>query len=184
MTDIVPTTTELQAKHAFEVEQRVHQLVKIIRQAWVELSADLYEFFDQRLWEHLGHDSFDAWLAAPEVEISRRWAYEYINLYRQLVVLQEVPPEDLYQLEPSKLQVVLPAVRRNQVPVKQALADVESLSRSDLRDRYVGQAAISSGVGKAPDITSHLEATHEPDHVRCPTCGQRTTREVIEGSAA
>jgi hypothetical protein len=184
MTDLVPTTTELQAKHAWEVEQRVHLLVRAMRQAWVDLAADLYEIFTENLWQHLGHDSFEAWLAAPEVELSRRWVYELINIYRQLVVLREVPVQDLYPLEPSKLQQILPAVRRNQVPVKQALADVESLSRSDLRDRYVGQAAIPSGVGKAPDITSHLEATHEPDHVRCPTCGQRTTREVIEGSAA
>jgi hypothetical protein len=155
-----------------------------MRQAWVDLAADLYEIFTERLWEHLGHDSFEAWIASPEVEISKRWAYEHINLYRQLVVLKEIPAQDLYPLEPSKLQTVVPAIRRNQVSIKQALADVETLSRGDLRDRYVGQAAISSSAGRAPDITSHLEATHEPDHVRCPTCGQRTTREVIEGSAA
>jgi hypothetical protein len=79
--------SEVQATHAWEVEQRILATARILREAWVDLARDLYEFFTQSLWRDLGHFSFDEWAETPSVGFGRRWAYEHIRIYRELVVL-------------------------------------------------------------------------------------------------
>jgi hypothetical protein len=118
--------SEVQATHAWEVEQRILATARILREAWVDLARDLYEFFTQSLWRDLGHFSFDEWAETPSVGFGRRWAYEHIRIYRELVVLRDVEPDRLRTLEPSKVQQVLPAISRKAVSVDRALADVES----------------------------------------------------------
>jgi hypothetical protein len=116
--------SEVQATHAWEVEQRILATARILREAWVDLARDLYEFFTQSLWRDLGHFSFDEWAETPSVGFGRRWAYEHIRIYRELVVLRDVEPDRLRALEPSKVQWVLPAISRKAVSVDRALADV------------------------------------------------------------
>lgn len=182
MTEIVHAEpTEVQAKHAYEVESRVKDAIFQIRGAWVLLARDLYEFFSDQLWQKLGHDSFEAWLASPDIELSRRWVYELIAQYRELVVLRDVEPERLQSLEPSKVQLVLPAIRRKQVTIGAALADVETLSRNDLRERYGPQGAgtTRTAAGSAPDTSTRYDAEAEPMFVRCHVCGSRVRQEDI-----
>jgi hypothetical protein len=93
--------SEVQATHAWEVEQRILATARILREAWVDLARDLYEFFTQSLWRDLGHFSFDEWAETPSVGFGRRWAYEHIRIYRELVVLRDVEPDRLRTLEPS-----------------------------------------------------------------------------------
>jgi hypothetical protein len=173
--------SEVQATHAWEVEQRILATARILREAWVDLARDLYEFFTQSLWRDLGHFSFDEWAETPSVGFGRRWAYEHIRIYRELVVLRDVEPDRLRTLEPSKVQQVLPAISRKAVSIDRALADVESLSRNDLRERYAprGAGSTQTAAGSVPDDSTGYEATAEPARVPCPTCGSYVTEAQI-----
>jgi hypothetical protein len=129
---------EAAAAYAWQVQQRVVAAKTTIYEAWVDMASGLYEFSSEQLWRTLGHDSFEAWLADPVIDLSRSW---------------------VFTLNPSKLQDVLPVVRKRALPVGNVLADVESLSRGDLRERY-----RSGGTG-----------TTQGAKARCPTTPPTTT---------
>lgn len=183
--DVLPpeggTPEEVAARHAYEVEQRIKGVVWQLRAAWATLARDLYEFSNASLWRDLGYDSFEEWLAGPDIEIGRRWCYELISVYREFVVKREVPLESLAEIEPSKLQEILPAIRRDQVNLETALSDAKALSKSDIRERYGsgGAGTTQTARGSAPDTGTGYDAGHEPAMVICPTCGHRVREEDI-----
>jgi hypothetical protein len=76
-------------------------------------------------------------------------------------------------------------ILRKAVSIDRALADVESLSRNDLRERYAprGAGSTQTAVGSAPDDSTGYEATAEPARVRCPTCGSYVTEAQITRGA-
>jgi hypothetical protein len=132
----------------------------------------------EQLWKTLGHDSFEAWLADPVIDLSRSWVFTLVSVYSELVVLQKVPEESLRGLNPSKLQDVLPVVRKRALPVGNVLADVESLSRGDLRERYRsgGTGTTQGANGSVPDDSTHYDAEREPQFVRCPVASRQRGR--------
>lgn len=132
----VSSPEERAAKKAYEVEAKIKKGVGAIREVWVALAAFLHEFHGAKMWEHLGHDKFEEWLGTPEIGLGRSQVYALIEAYEELVVKREVEQSVLADLEATKLAVVLPALRRGEVELEQALADCEALSRSALREKY------------------------------------------------
>lgn len=130
------TPEERAAKKAFRVEAKIKKGVGAIRQVWIALAGYLHEFYTERMWEHLGHDRFEEWLGTPEIGLGRSQVYALIAAYEELVVKREVEEAVLAELEATKLAVVLPALRRGDVELEEALADCEALSRSALRQKY------------------------------------------------
>lgn len=130
------TPEERAAKKAFDVEEKVKKGLGAIREVWIALAAYLHEFHKEKMWEHLGHDRFEDWLGSPEIGLGRSQVYASIEAYEELVVKRDVDPAVLADLEATKIGVVLPALRRGEVDLDQALADCEALSRSALREKY------------------------------------------------
>lgn len=130
------TPEERAAKRAFKVEEKIKKGVGAIRQVWIALAGYLHEFYSERMWEHLGHDRFEEWLGTPEIGLGRSQVYALIEAYEELVVKREVEESVLAELEATKLAVVLPALRKGEVELEEALADCEALSRSELREKY------------------------------------------------
>jgi hypothetical protein len=95
MADVVPRADEIAARHAYEVQGRIKETQRRIKEAWIDLARDLYEFSSDRLWKDLGYSSFEEWAADPDIDIGRRWAYELITLYKSLVIQHEIAPERL-----------------------------------------------------------------------------------------
>ena len=168
MTDIEPIPhdpthpTEGVAATAYRAEQRIKGLIRVMNAAWTELAESLYQFSQQELWRDLGYNTFGEWCATPEIGIGRRQAYYYLEIWRELIVNRDVDPGDLKRADQTKWTEVLPAVRRGNVTVEEAISDAESLPREDLRLKY---AEIGSGPEKG------LDALREPAWVVCPTCG-------------
>lgn len=164
-----------QAEVAHKIETRIKQTARAMRTHWIRMAEDLFRFQQMEMWRHLGHDSFDAWLADPEVALERRWTYQLIATWRELVVRRNVDPVKLERVEPSKVQEVLPAIRRGYIDIEEGLADAESLSRTDLRQRYgpQGIGTQASPNGAKPDTSTRYDAGAEPQYVRCPTCNSR-----------
>ncbi len=168
MSDIEPIPhdpthpTEGVAATAYRAEQRIKGLIRVMNAAWTELAESLYQFSQQELWRDLGYNTFGEWCASPEIGLSRRQVYYYLEVWRELIVERGVSPDDLKRAGSAKWTEVLPAVRRGEVTVEEAISDAESLPREDLRQKYHD---IGSGREQG------LEATREPAWVKCPTCG-------------
>lgn len=130
------TPEERAAKKAYEVESKIKTGTGAIKQVWIALAGHLHEFYTGRMWEPLGHDKFETWLGAPELGLKRSQTYQLIEVYEEFVVKRDVTQEDLAGLDMSKLAVVLPALKKDEVELEEALADCEELSRSSLREKY------------------------------------------------
>lgn len=133
---------EREAKKAFEVEAKIKKGVGAIREVWVALAAYLHEFHQGKMWEHLGYNRIEDWLGTPEIGLGRSQVYALIEAYEELVVKRGVEPEQLGGMEATKIAVVLPALRRGDVDLEEALADCEALSRSALREKYGQQVSV------------------------------------------
>lgn len=130
------TPEERAAKKAFTVEEKIKKGVGAIRHVWIALAGHFHEFYTEQMWVPLGHDKFEEWLGDPDVGLGRSQTYALIEVYEELVVKREVDPDELGNFDASKLAVILPALKRGEVGVDDALADVESLSRSALKEKY------------------------------------------------
>lgn len=176
------TPTELEARAAFELEQRIKLTLGRTRLHWADLAGDLYTFQTTHAYAQLGYETFEEWLASPDIDIKRRWVYELLSIWKHVIIDAGVDPEQLRDLEPSKVQDVMVAIRRKQVDPQRALADARSLSRQDLRQLYgpQGDSTTSTPAGAAPDDTPHYDAEAEPQWMRCPTCGSRVREEQLQ----
>lgn len=147
-------------ERASVLDRDIRRCCQGIRRVWVHLAADLHEVHDNRAWEVLGYDSFEAWLADPEIDLHPRHVYRMIQVYRELVIDRKVPLGALETAEVTKVSVVLPALREGKVSAEEALSDAATLSRSDLQERYAG------------DPSAPLDAGQEAELCQCPTCGK------------
>lgn len=168
-----PVTTQSgEVDRAHEVEKNIKKGCHAIRGLWVVLAGYLYEFFEGKMWKSLGHETFNEWLATPEIDLARSQVYALVEAYRELVVERGVVPEELSGLDVTKIAVVLPALRAGAVSLEEALSDCETLSRSDLREKYGQQLPEKTGGeggSKTPPAGPPLE--------ECETCGRMVEAE-------
>lgn len=139
------TPEERAAKKAFAVETKIKKGVGAIRHVWIALAAHFYEFYTEQMWVPLGHDKFEEWLGDPDIGLGRSQVYALKEVYEELIVKRHVDPEELGNLDASKIGAVLPAIRRGDVEVEDALADCAALSRSALKEKY-GKATPAARV--------------------------------------
>lgn len=172
MNEITTTEpTEVQAGAAFEIGERIRTNVRNMRTLWIKLAEDLYKFHELQMWKDLGYTGFEEWLASPDIDLERRWVYELIGMWRELVVKRQVDPTALEPVQVSKVREVLPAIRRGFVDIDEALSDCETLGRDDIRQKYSGAGAGTTG---QPNSTNgNLDALTEPEYALCHACGNR-----------
>lgn len=137
------------AETAHELRQRVRTYLAQDRAGWVPLAAALHAVHEHEAWRDLAADSFSDWIAQEDIGRSR--GYLLVSVWDTFGAL-ELVGTDL-----SKFALVVGPVRRGDVTPEDALADVRTLSRSDLRAKY------------------GAEETEEEVEL-CPTCGQAMPR--------
>ena len=153
------------AVRAHTLDTTIKDSLTRMRAEWVRMAEALYEFRDIHGWKALGCETMEEWLAGPEIGLSRRYVFQLIDAYRTLVIDHQVPAAQLEDYEVTKIREVLPAIRREEVTVAEALADVRALARSDLERRYRS--------GEHRDGGTQLDAGREPVWETCQACGSR-----------
>jgi hypothetical protein len=163
------TEEEQQAliQQAFDLERKiVSSVTKLTQDAW-ELAALLYEFQEMRGWTLLGHETIYDWLGQPEVGLKRTEFESKVRMFRDLVIVKQVPAESLSGVEPSKALEILPAVMKGDVEVDDALDAAKTLSKSDLRERF--STPRINDHGQAADGSTPLAPERET-LAKCPMC--------------
>lgn len=154
---------------AFDLERKIKAAAAKVHESWWDLSQALYEFHDRGYWSALGYESLDEFLAQPELGISRSQFFQMTKLWRDLVVVKQLPAENLKALEPSKVREVAPSIMRGEVKVEDALDDAASLSFRDVKEKYRLEERAKHG--QAPDDSTPLDADKEPERRKCDKCG-------------
>lgn len=176
-TELTEEQKEELAHQAFELERKIRARVDAGRQAWWDLAEVLYEFHEVRGWELLGYDTLEEFLGQPEIGMSRRSFFRAVQVWRDLAVVKKLPTSDLKEVEPSKAVEVRPAIMSGSVKPEKALDDAKELSVRDVVEKYRPSAIARHG--QQPNGSSKLDASKEPERVRCPTCRQWTTEDQI-----
>lgn len=166
----VELTDQDRADAAFTLELGIKAAAVQVHASWWTLSQLLYAFHEGGYWSDIGYDTLDEFLAQPELGISRSQFFQMTRTWRDLVVVRNVEPKELEAVEPSKAKEVLPAIRRGDVEVEDALDDAKGLGARDLREKYRPQRQHKHK--QAPDDSTVLEADDEPVRVQCEVCGQ------------
>lgn len=137
------------AETAHELRSRVRTYLEQDRAGWVPLAAALHALHEHEAWRELGAESFSEWMAEEDIGRSRG--------YLLVAVWEAFSGHELTGTDSTKFIWVLGPVRRGELTPEDALADVRTLSRTDLRAKYASQ--------------------DEPEEVElCPTCGQPMPR--------
>ena len=131
-----------QADEAWALHQHLVGLAKSDSINEIDSGGDLWVMFENKYYKTLGYETFESYLASPEVGISRATAYKRKSVYKRFVVELGCKPEKLHAAGVQKLSVIQKYVDEDNVDAWIVLA--ESLSRSDLKDaladRFPGTA--------------------------------------------
>lgn len=163
---------------AFRLHEDVRALVGTIRTAFLELGTRLRLINDFSLYRELGHETFESYLADPEVQcdLRRTEIYRLIRAARVFVPSVGQPPlpvEAVAALGITKADLLAPAVARADEDERaELLAVARSLSvrdlRSALRERASARTRVSAGCQQSPDPDPEAE----PDEI------ERTARRL------
>jgi hypothetical protein len=134
------------------------------RRALWEVAKQLHEWDLRQGWRWTGnYESLGEWLGDPQVAMTRTTYYRLRDGYRTLVIDRRVDETVVRELDTSKVGVVLRAVRDRDVRVEDAIADVESLSKSDLIEKYNPRAEEPLQNGTPTGGTLSQIATFDDD---------------------
>jgi N6-adenosine-specific RNA methylase IME4 len=106
-------------------------LKKNINSSFWQLVAELKKCRDNRYWEVLGNESWDAYLAQPEIDLAGGTVDNYITVYNAFEE-KNLLTHALVELSIGKLQAITPYLTAENA--EELLLKAKTLSRSDLRD--------------------------------------------------
>jgi hypothetical protein len=116
---------------AWERYVRIKQLMHQSKTLMLVVAAELYEFQKLRQYMPLGYDTFEAFLADPDIDIARRTAYRLIRIYKKYILELGCATDALIEAGPSKLDEMASYVTEENK--MQLLNTASTLSRSDLQ---------------------------------------------------
>jgi hypothetical protein len=129
------------AERCYELEQQIKEHIARGREALWDLGEALHAFNSQNGWTALSYETAAEWLAQPEIGITKTAFYRLVRRHKELRITRQIPMQTLVQLEPSKLDMVLPYVESNEVKMDDAIEDVTTMGARDLKDKYIGTRA-------------------------------------------
>jgi len=130
---------------AYERHRRIVELRDTLERNALELGEALYWFERERGYRVLGYDSFNAYLADPDVNIGRSTAFKFKRVYQLFIYQLECPAAGLLEAGADKLEVIAPHVDESNVD--EWVATAAALSRSDLRKEVAREFGVD---GSAP----------------------------------
>lgn len=158
--DISADEHQDRAEEAFKLDQSIKGALRTGRATLWALAEKLWQFDDVTGWSALNYDSLADWLADPEISMKSSTYYNAVARWRKIVVLRNVDSKRLENLDPTKVDLVLPSIEKQSVKLEDALSDVEVLGARDLREKYIGRKEKAE---PDPPDPPPLEPEDEPD---------------------
>jgi len=122
--------SDLTVQQAHKNFEKIIILVKDISQRWLFLGQLLWENREKGYWEKLGHESFNSFLAAPELGLSPTTHYKFIHLYELYCLKLGFDPKDLVDISYERLMIIKDKI--SPTNKENWISKAKSLSQSDL----------------------------------------------------
>lgn len=136
----VPTAAA--GEGAFALHEVILDFKRHIERNFWSIGSALKLMQESEAYRVLGHDTFNGYIASPELSFSRSWVYRLISVVREAERL-DVKPEEIQDIDKDKLALVLPVATKENVAER--LADARELSRSDVQQLYAGHPEYAHG---------------------------------------
>jgi hypothetical protein len=145
---------EKRANTAHEFEQKIIELKRNIGEnTWV-MAELLSEIHDNAYYKELGYESFPLWLSSPDVDISKRLGYLFVDLYKTYIVERKMKHASLVGTDYTKLWKILPIVRKEPEIADEWIEKAKTLRRPDL-EREIRAYTVSK---RQDEIKKAVEA--------------------------
>ena len=128
---------ERKGRLAFENCQNIIAIKKNIGKDILELALLLIANHDNRYYRVLGYDTWEEFLAIPEISMSRSFAYKIMQVYRIWVEKYNVSQDKLTDIDSEKL--FLAGTQATKEDYEEWLEKAKVLSRSDIRGLIKGE---------------------------------------------
>lgn len=148
---------------SFEIHQKVIEAKQDIERSFIKLGGLLKEIRDQRIYESLGYDTFESYIAQPELAFDRSTVYAIIGVYEDFVLSVQSDIDKLAKIGYAKLNRVRQF--KNQDNFEEWIKKAEVLSLSDLSAEIREAKGITEGGSKIPEPKTV--------NVTCPYCGRK-----------
>jgi hypothetical protein len=139
----------------------------------------------------LGTDylTLNDYLADPEVGITRSTYFRLVGAWRYLAVRRELPMSVLAELDVTKVDVVLAAIKAGRVELEEALEDVRSMGQKDLREVYgpkdeEKKRSPVNGTDDEPEDADVVDEPLSPDTAPVDSDYRRVLNEALEAAEA
>jgi hypothetical protein len=185
--ELTPQEQDERARECYALQSQITASLRAGRAAMWALAEALHKFDEANGWTALNYESLRHWLADPEIGMKRATYYRLVGQWRELVVVRQVDVSTVLELDVSKVQVVMPAVKAGRVTLEKALEDVQEMGKADLREVYYGEkdAPVSperQEDGATADTMEHTAPNwDEPGEYDTPP-HEAMTGEVIDGN--
>jgi len=174
---LVPGSNRLdkRGEKAFTVYREILFLKKGIQVAFIELGRVFKKVRDEELYKDLDYESFEAFLGAPEICMSRSSVFNYIHIYELYIEKLGFKPELLTEIGNAKLTDISPVVEKDP---QEWIFKAKEQSRSDLKE----EVALAQGrtfKPRTPVEAKDQDPGDSKDYLSwvkahsCVTCNQR-----------
>lgn len=126
-----------------ELEEQIQDDSKQVMARYLRIGRNLFLISKHKLYEQMGHSSFEEWRAQPELNLARSTSYALMKIFDVFVERLRVSPDRLSGLDWSKLFAICAVVTPENVD--EYLEKVRLLSRSDLQSELSLTKAIAGG---------------------------------------
>ena len=157
---------------AWNVHQKILKLKKGIRKKFIELGAYLKQVHDYELYRRMGLscETFDEYIAQPELTFQRSTAYSLIGVYEDFFDESiHLDVENIEEIDYTKLDKIRRFKHLPKEEFEEWIEKARTLSLSDLNEE------IKIAEGKEPleeDLPSSGLKVEEYKDVTCPACGK------------
>ena len=114
-----------------EINDRQIKELKIhVNVSWLKMGQLLYECQKNKHYLKHGCDTFETYIAQPELAFKRASVYSLIGIYKDFILTHHLPMSDIGDIDQKKLEMIRPQLKSGNV--EDLLAKARTLSRSDL----------------------------------------------------
>jgi N6-adenosine-specific RNA methylase IME4 len=126
----MPNNNILPQEEAFKIDKELKILKKGINGGFIEIAQRLKGIKEKQLYKVLNYETFESYIAQPDLGFSRGPVYELMAIYEKFVVELHVSPGGLALTDWTKLREIRPYVTEENK--EELLSKAKELSRSDL----------------------------------------------------
>jgi len=116
---------------AWNRHQKIVALRNQAEATFLELGKELYWFEKEKQYLDLGYETFEEYIASPDIDLRRRTAFLLKQIYRRFELELKVPGPALLATGTGKLKEIVPHVSHENKD--ELLAQAQALSYHDLR---------------------------------------------------